>query len=44
MTFRLSILDKSPTGEDGNATRALQTSLALARLADQLGYHRIWFA
>jgi luciferase family oxidoreductase group 1 len=44
MTFRLSILDKSPTGEDGNATRALQTSLSLARLADQLGYHRIWFA
>lgn len=42
MTYRLSLLDKSPVS--GSAGEALATSLAYAELADRLGYHRFWVA
>lgn len=44
MSYRLSLLDKShiPPGSTGPA--ALATTLAAARLADELGYHRYWLA
>jgi luciferase family oxidoreductase group 1 len=44
MAYRLGILDKSPVGEGLDAAEALRQSTALAQRADQLGYHRYWFA
>jgi luciferase family oxidoreductase group 1 len=40
----LSILDQSPIAEGSSGSQALQNTLDLARLADQLGYHRYWVA
>lgn len=37
---RLSVLDQSPVREGGTGSGALHDTLDLARLADQLGYHR----
>ncbi len=42
MTYRLSLLDKSPVAT--SPAEALATSLAYASLADRLGYHRFWVA
>src|SRR6202167_6337534 len=42
--FRLSILDQSPVSEGSSGSRALRTTIVLARLADRLGYHRYWVA
>src|SRR5271154_6965752 len=42
--FHLSILDQSPISEGSSGAQALQNTLDLARLADQLGYHRCWGA
>jgi len=42
--MRLSVLDQSPVISGLGARRALEETLALARLADQLGYHRYWLA
>jgi len=42
--FHLSILDQSPISEGSSGAQALQNTLDLARLADQLGYHRYWVA
>ncbi|KQT64552.1 MULTISPECIES: MsnO8 family LLM class oxidoreductase [unclassified Aureimonas] len=45
MTYRLSLLDKSPIAAGTTAAgEALATSLAYAELADRLGYHRFWVA
>ncbi|GAA3585902.1 LLM class flavin-dependent oxidoreductase [Gibbsiella greigii] len=44
MSYRLSILDKSPLAEGEHAERALQRTLALARQAESWGYHRFWLA
>ena len=44
MRYRLSLLDKSPIPAGASAAEALQNTLALARLAEQLGYHRFWVA
>ena len=44
MSYRLSILDKSPHAEGETATQALARTLQLARLADEWGYHRFWVA
>lgn len=44
MAYRLSILDKVPVGEGGDAAEAFRQSITLALHADQLGYHRYWFA
>lgn len=41
MTYRLSLLDKSPVA---SGTDALATTVALAEAADRLGYHRYWLA
>lgn len=44
MSYRLSILDKSPLAEGEHAEQALQRTLALARQAETWGYHRFWLA
>jgi luciferase family oxidoreductase group 1 len=43
-TMRLSVLDQSPVSEGSSGTQALANTLDLARLTDQLGYHRYWVA
>lgn len=40
----LSVLDQSPIAEGTTAADALANTLDLARLADDLGYHRYWLA
>ncbi len=42
--MRLSVLDQSPVSEGGTGADALRNTLDLARLADELGYHRYWVA
>src|SRR3954465_1928631 len=42
--LRLSVLDQSPIPEGATAADALANTLDLARLADELGYHRYWLA
>ena len=42
--MRLSILDQSPVISGLGARRAVHETLALARRADALGYHRYWLA
>ena len=40
----LSVLDQSPVPEGSTGADALHNTLDLARLADELGYHRYWLA
>jgi G6PDH family F420-dependent oxidoreductase len=40
----LSVLDQSPVPEGSTGADALRNTLDLARLADELGYHRYWVA
>jgi luciferase family oxidoreductase group 1 len=42
--MRLSVLDQSPISAGSTGPQALANSLDLARLADELGYHRYWVA
>src|SRR3954454_1309936 len=42
--LRLSVLDQSPTPEGSTGADALHKALDLARLADDLVYHRYWVA
>ncbi len=42
--LRLSVLDQSPISQGSTGAQALANTLDLARLADQLGYHRYWVA
>jgi luciferase family oxidoreductase group 1 len=42
--MRLSILDQSPVIGALGARRAIEETIALARRADELGYHRYWLA
>ena len=42
--MKLSIVDLATIQPGETATDALAQSLDTARLADRLGYHRIWFA
>ena len=42
--MRLSVLDQSPIVRGHDARRAIEETLALARRADELGYHRYWLA
>ncbi|HVK11094.1 MAG TPA: LLM class flavin-dependent oxidoreductase [Gemmataceae bacterium] len=42
--LKLGVLDQSPIPEGQPAGAALRNSVDLARLADQLGYHRYWVA
>jgi len=42
--LRLSVLDQSPVPAGSTPADALQNSIALARLVDQLGYTRFWMS
>src|SRR5246500_3305544 len=42
--MRLSVLDQSPVPEGLTGADALRNTIDLARLADELGYHRYWVA
>jgi len=42
--MRLSVLDQSPISAGSTGAEALGNTLDLARLADELGYHRYWVA
>jgi luciferase family oxidoreductase group 1 len=42
--LRLGVLDQSPVAEGSTGAEALANTLDLARLADDLGYHRYWVA
>jgi luciferase family oxidoreductase group 1 len=42
--LRLGVLDQSPIPEGSTAPQALQQTIALAQLADRLGYSRYWLA
>ena len=44
MSYQISVLDKSPVAEGASPEQALRNSLQLAQRAEQLGYHRYWFA
>src|SRR5436190_17524975 len=41
---RLSVLDQSPISEGSSGPEALRNTIDLARLTDELGYHRYWVA
>ena len=43
-SYKLSVLDQSPIAEGKTSADALAETLDLARLADELGYHRYWLA
>jgi luciferase family oxidoreductase group 1 len=40
----LSVLDQSPIAEGSSGAEALRNTIDLARLCDELGYHRYWVA
>jgi luciferase family oxidoreductase group 1 len=40
----LSVLDQSPISEGSTGADALRNTIDLAKLADELGYHRYWVA
>jgi luciferase family oxidoreductase group 1 len=42
--LRLSVLDQSPVSRGSSPAQALRNTLELARVADELGYHRFWLA
>ena len=42
--FLVSVLDQSPVPEGSSSASALHASVALARHAESLGYHRYWVA
>jgi luciferase family oxidoreductase group 1 len=42
--YLLSVLDQSPIAQGQSAADALANTLDLARLCDDLGYHRYWLA
>ena len=42
--LRLSVLDQSPISEGSTGAEAIHNTLDLARLCDELGYHRYWLA
>jgi luciferase family oxidoreductase group 1 len=44
MSVQLSILDQTPIRRGSNAAEALQESVELVRLADELGYSRYWLS
>jgi luciferase family oxidoreductase group 1 len=44
MRIRLSILDLAPIGRGQSASDSFAASVALARKAEDLGYHRVWYA
>ncbi len=43
-SLKLSVLDQSPIRKGGTAAQAIAETLELARLCDELGYHRYWLS
>ncbi|MAM00373.1 LLM class flavin-dependent oxidoreductase [Hydrocarboniclastica marina] len=41
---RLSVLDLAPIRDEGTIAESFENSVALARRAEELGYHRFWLA
>lgn len=44
MTLKLSVLDQSTAAKGRGQDEAIRETLALARLCDELGYHRYWLS
>lgn len=44
MSYKLSLLDKSPIAKGETAHDALKRTLTLAQAAERLGFHRFWVA
>ena len=44
MRIKLSILDLAPIGRGQTATESFAASVALAQLAEEQGYERVWYA
>jgi luciferase family oxidoreductase group 1 len=44
MDIPLSILDLAPIAPGGTARESMAATVALAQIAEPLGYHRIWYA
>jgi luciferase family oxidoreductase group 1 len=44
VTVPLSILDLAPIGEGESPRHSFEASVALAQLAERLGYRRVWYA
>jgi luciferase family oxidoreductase group 1 len=44
MRYPISILDLAPIGKKQTPTESFAASVALAQLAEQLGYERVWYA
>jgi luciferase family oxidoreductase group 1 len=44
MGVRLSILDLAPVAKGQSASESFKASVALAQQAEELGYHRVWYA
>ncbi|MDD2547311.1 MAG: LLM class flavin-dependent oxidoreductase [Burkholderiaceae bacterium] len=44
MTYRLSLIDKSPLPAGSSAAEAFRATLRMAQRAEALGYHRFWVA
>ncbi|WP_461164316.1 LLM class flavin-dependent oxidoreductase [Arthrobacter sp. R4-81] len=44
MTLPFSILDLATIGKDQTAAESLSGSVAMAQLAEELGYRRVWYA
>ena len=44
MTLRIGVLDQSPVISGHTPAQAIAETVALARLAEELGYHRYWLA
>ena len=42
--IRLSVLDQAPIAENSTPAQAVRNSVDLAKLAEELGYHRYWVA
>lgn len=42
--MKIGILDQAPIAKGNTATGALQNAVETAKLADELGYHRMWMA
>src|SRR3954451_14303352 len=42
--LRLSVLDQTPISEGSTGADAIRNTLDVARLTDELGYHRYWDA
>ncbi len=44
MSYTLSVLDLSPVSGDGTQAQAVRDTIAVAKAAERLGYHRFWLA